>query len=35
MNVGNLQITLKVVWAGGWNIQSLHNRVLCNVKECK
>ena len=33
MNVGNLQITLKVVWAGGWNIQSLHNRVLCNVKE--
>jgi len=33
MNVGNLQITLKVIWAGGWNIQSLHNRVLCNVKE--
>jgi len=33
MNVGNIQITLKVVWAGGWNIQSLHNRVLCNVKK--
>lgn len=33
LNVDNLRISLKVVWAGGWNIQSLHNRVLCNVKE--
>ena len=33
INVGNLQITLKVIWAGGYDIQCLHNRVLCNVKE--
>tara|TARA_R110000782_G_C14489900_1_gene377175 strand:- start:33 stop:470 length:438 start_codon:yes stop_codon:yes gene_type:complete len=33
INVGNLQIDLRVVWAGGYDIQCLHNRVLCNVKE--
>lgn len=34
-NVDNLSITLQVVWAGGYNIQCLHPRVLCNVRECK
>tara|TARA_Y100001938_G_C7864209_1_gene317112 strand:+ start:105 stop:536 length:432 start_codon:yes stop_codon:yes gene_type:complete len=32
MNVDDLQITLKVAWAGGHNIQKLHPRVLVNVR---
>jgi len=27
------KVTIKVIFAGGYNIQCLHNRVLCNVKK--
>lgn len=30
--VNDLHVSLKVIWAGGWNIQCLHPRVLCHVK---
>ena len=31
--IDGYKVTIKVIFAGGYNIQCLHNRVLCNVKE--
>ena len=35
LKVNNLLVTLKVIFAGGYNVQRYHPRILCNVKECK
>jgi formate dehydrogenase maturation protein FdhE len=32
-NIGQYQITLRVIYAGGYAVQELHQRVLCNVKK--
>lgn len=32
--IGDNLVSLKVIFAGGYNIQQLHPRVLVNVKEC-
>tara|TARA_R100001244_G_scaffold59001_1_gene49722 strand:- start:619 stop:1101 length:483 start_codon:yes stop_codon:yes gene_type:complete len=33
--VDGLLVTIRVIWAGGYNIMCLHTRVLCNVKKLK
>jgi formate dehydrogenase maturation protein FdhE len=32
-NIGQYQITLQIIYAGGYAVQELHQRVLCNVKK--
>ena len=31
--IDGFRVSIKVIWAGGYNIQCLHNRVLCQVKK--
>ena len=33
--INNHHVKLQVIWAGGYNIQCLHCRVLCKVTKCK
>tara|TARA_R100000278_G_scaffold35948_1_gene32353 strand:+ start:1776 stop:2300 length:525 start_codon:yes stop_codon:yes gene_type:complete len=32
--IDNLIVEIRVIFAGGYNVQKLHSRTLCNVKEC-